>query len=164
MSGDSKRKKLETILDKLRKLLPHLGNANVAEAEAARQAINRLLAKAKLDWHDLMARMLEKQRPFLMCWRSYSPRTKILSSSLALSVRHSFIIRLRLRLQTSLSMVTARPGCYPAPSSMTGFCSNFSMSWRKRRVSRRGRRQSGLFLRMRNSRVRSTKSFACGQV
>jgi hypothetical protein len=59
--SDTKRKKLEAIFAKLQKLLPHLGDANVAKAEAARQAINRLLAKAKLDWHDLMALMLEKQ-------------------------------------------------------------------------------------------------------
>jgi hypothetical protein len=48
-----KRKALEAIFPKLQKLLPHLGNENAGEAEAARLAIKRLLATVKLDWNDL---------------------------------------------------------------------------------------------------------------
>jgi hypothetical protein len=53
-----KRKALQTILAKLEKLLPHLGNANPHEAAAALGKINKLLADAKLDWHDLITLML----------------------------------------------------------------------------------------------------------
>jgi hypothetical protein len=49
-----KRKALETIIEKLGKLLPHLGNANDGEALAAVRAITALLKKAGLDWHDLV--------------------------------------------------------------------------------------------------------------
>jgi hypothetical protein len=48
-----KRKALEAIFPKLQKLLPHLGNENDGEANAARLAIKRLLATVKLDWNDL---------------------------------------------------------------------------------------------------------------
>ena len=61
----SKRQELEAIFPKLRKLLPHLGNANSGEAEAARQAINRLLASVKLDWHDLTTLLVAKEESFL---------------------------------------------------------------------------------------------------
>jgi hypothetical protein len=53
-----KRKALQTIFAKLEKLLPHLGNANPHEAAAALGKINKLLADAKLDWHDLITLML----------------------------------------------------------------------------------------------------------
>lgn len=59
--SESTRRKLETILAKLRALLPHLGNANDHEAEAARRAINRLLAGVGLDWHDLTSLLMEKE-------------------------------------------------------------------------------------------------------
>ena len=59
--SESKGKKLETILAKLQGLLPHLGNANAHEAEAARRAVNRLLASVGLDWHDLTALLVEKE-------------------------------------------------------------------------------------------------------
>jgi hypothetical protein len=61
----SKRQALEAIFPKLQKLLPHLGNSNPGEAEAARQAINRLLASAKLDWHDLSVLLLNKEDSIL---------------------------------------------------------------------------------------------------
>jgi hypothetical protein len=61
----SKRQALEAIFRKLQKLLPHLGDANAGEAEAARQAINRLLASAKLDWHDLSVLLLNKEDSIL---------------------------------------------------------------------------------------------------
>lgn len=59
----SKRKSLETIFAKLQKLLPHLGNANSSEAEAARSAINRLLGSVKLDWHDLATLLSDNEDP-----------------------------------------------------------------------------------------------------
>jgi hypothetical protein len=54
---DSKRKKFEKILPRLQKLFPRLGDANAAEAEAARQIMIRLLATVGLDWHDLLMLM-----------------------------------------------------------------------------------------------------------
>ena len=60
-----KRKNLETILAKLQKLLPHLGDANANEAANALQKINNLLATVGLDWHDLMALMQDKQPSLL---------------------------------------------------------------------------------------------------
>ncbi len=59
--SDSKRRKLESILDKLQKLLRHLGNANVNEATVVLQKINNLLASVGLDWHDLTALLVEKE-------------------------------------------------------------------------------------------------------
>src|SRR5665811_1117015 len=61
----SKRQALEAIFPKLQKLLPHLSNANSGEAEAARQAINRLLASVKLDWHDLTTLLVSNEDSFL---------------------------------------------------------------------------------------------------
>lgn len=61
MSETSKRATIESILPKLQKPLPHLGNANANEAEAARQKINGLLAGVKLDWHDLATMLADKQ-------------------------------------------------------------------------------------------------------
>lgn len=58
----SKRQALEAIFPKLQKLLPHLGNDSAGEADAARCAINRLLASAKLDWHDLATLLLNKEQ------------------------------------------------------------------------------------------------------
>jgi hypothetical protein len=60
-----KRKALKTIFAKLEKLLPHLGNANAGEGEAARRAINRLLATARLDWHDVASLLLDKEPSLL---------------------------------------------------------------------------------------------------
>jgi hypothetical protein len=60
-----KRKSLETILAKLRKLLPHLGNGNANEAAAALGKINDLLKSVKLDWHDMASLMTEEQPSLL---------------------------------------------------------------------------------------------------
>jgi hypothetical protein len=66
--SDSKRKKFKTILAKLQKLLPHLGNENASEAETARQTINRLLTTAGLDWQDLISlmQMQEENGPSIL--------------------------------------------------------------------------------------------------
>jgi hypothetical protein len=64
MSDTGKRATLESILPKLQKLLPHLGNANANEAEAARQKINGLLASVKLGWPDLATLLGDKQESF----------------------------------------------------------------------------------------------------
>jgi hypothetical protein len=50
---------LKTIIDKLSKLLPLLGSDKPGEADNARLAIGRLLASAKLDWHDLVTLLTE---------------------------------------------------------------------------------------------------------
>jgi hypothetical protein len=57
----NKRKALEAIFPKLQKLLPHLGNENANEAEAARIMIKRLLATVKLDWNDLAALLADNE-------------------------------------------------------------------------------------------------------
>jgi hypothetical protein len=57
-----KRTALKTIFAKLEKLLPHLGNDNPHEAAAALGKINKLLADAKLDWHDLIGLMLSDNK------------------------------------------------------------------------------------------------------
>src|SRR4051794_29918919 len=49
----SKRAALKTIFAKLTKLIPHFANDNDSEALAALRKATRLLASAKLDWHDL---------------------------------------------------------------------------------------------------------------
>lgn len=56
----SKRKAFEAILRKIQKLLPHLGNENAGQAEAARRALNRLLFSVKLDWHDITRFLSDK--------------------------------------------------------------------------------------------------------
>ena len=61
----SKRQALEAIFPKLKKLLPHLGNDNASEAEAARCKIKNLLASVKLDWHDLTTFLSDKEEPIL---------------------------------------------------------------------------------------------------
>jgi hypothetical protein len=61
----SKRKALEAIFPKLQKLLPHLGNNNTGEADAARLEINRLLTSVKLDWHDITTLLLGKEDSIL---------------------------------------------------------------------------------------------------
>lgn len=61
----AKRQALEAIFPKLQKLLPHLGNDSAGEADAARCAINRLLASVKLDWHDLTIFLSDKKEPVL---------------------------------------------------------------------------------------------------
>lgn len=60
-----KRKALETIVEKLGKLLPHLGNENDGEALAAVRSITTLLKKVGLDWHDL-ATLLRGSQPSLL--------------------------------------------------------------------------------------------------
>jgi hypothetical protein len=62
--GD-KRKALGTIIDKLGKLLAHLGNENDGEALGAARAITALLRKAGLDWHDLVA-LLHGNQPSVL--------------------------------------------------------------------------------------------------
>jgi hypothetical protein len=62
---DSKRKAFEAILKKLEKLLPHLGNDNEGEANAARRKINDLLRSKNLDWHDLIALMSEQKESII---------------------------------------------------------------------------------------------------
>ncbi len=60
MNGTTKQT-LESILPKIQKLLPHLGNVNANEAEAARQKINNLLASVKLGWTDIATLLGDKQ-------------------------------------------------------------------------------------------------------
>ena len=60
-----KRKAIETIIEKLGKLLPHLGNENDGEALAAVRSIASLLKKAGLDWHDV-ATLLRGSQPSLL--------------------------------------------------------------------------------------------------
>jgi hypothetical protein len=61
----NKRQALESIFPKLQKLLPHLGNDNAGEAEAARRKIKNLLASVKLDWHDLTQLLSDPNKPVL---------------------------------------------------------------------------------------------------
>jgi hypothetical protein len=49
-----KRAALRTIFEKLAKRIPHFGNTNDGEALAALRDATRLLASAKLDWHDIL--------------------------------------------------------------------------------------------------------------
>jgi hypothetical protein len=65
-----KRKALEAIFPKLKKLLPHLGNENAGEAEAARLAIKRLLATVKLDWTDLASLLGNNESSILEAFAS----------------------------------------------------------------------------------------------
>jgi hypothetical protein len=67
-----KRKALETIIVKLGKLLPHLGNENDGEALGAVRAITALLKRAGLDWHDLVA-LLHGNQPFSVPCSTSSP-------------------------------------------------------------------------------------------
>jgi hypothetical protein len=60
-----KRKALGTIIDKLGKLLAHLGNENDGEPLGAVRAMTALLKKAELDWHDLVALLHGIQPSFL---------------------------------------------------------------------------------------------------
>ena len=60
-----KRKQFETIFAKFQKLLPMLGSPVDGEADTARRKINDLLAKAKLDWHDVLKLMSEQQESLL---------------------------------------------------------------------------------------------------
>jgi hypothetical protein len=61
MGDTGKRATLESILSRLQKLLPHLGNANANEAAVALQKINGLLARVNLDWHDVATLLGDKQ-------------------------------------------------------------------------------------------------------
>jgi len=61
----NKRQALEAIFPKLQKLLPHLGNDNTGEAEAARCKIKNLLTSVKLDWHDLTQLLSDNKKPVL---------------------------------------------------------------------------------------------------
>ena len=58
-----KRKQFKTIFDKLKKLLPHLGNENEHEANVAREKIIRLLRSVGLDWNDIAVLLGEQQDP-----------------------------------------------------------------------------------------------------
>ena len=60
-----KRKAFETIIGKLQKLLPHLGDENDGEALGAARASTALLKKAGLDWHDLVM-LLHGNQPSLL--------------------------------------------------------------------------------------------------
>jgi hypothetical protein len=51
---------LASISEKLKKLLPHLGNENPSEADNARIKINNLLVSAGLDWHDIASLLSRK--------------------------------------------------------------------------------------------------------
>jgi hypothetical protein len=62
MSVDKRSKALQEIFAKLEKLLPHLGNANPHEAAVALGKINKLLAGAHLDWHDLIGLMMSDSK------------------------------------------------------------------------------------------------------
>ena len=59
-----KRKQFETIFKKFKALFPHLGNENDGEALNALRAINKLLKKAKLDWHDVLTLMAPQENSF----------------------------------------------------------------------------------------------------
>lgn len=59
-----KRKQFETIFKKFKALFPHLGNENDGEALNALRAINKLLKKAKLDWHDVLTLMAPQEDSF----------------------------------------------------------------------------------------------------
>jgi hypothetical protein len=56
-----KRKAFQEILQKLQKLVPHLGNENENERLVALKKINNLLSSQKLDWHDFLAVMFEQK-------------------------------------------------------------------------------------------------------
>jgi hypothetical protein len=60
-----KRKQFQTIFAKFQKLIPLLGSPVAGEAENARRKINDLLAKAKLDWHDVLELMSPQQDSLL---------------------------------------------------------------------------------------------------
>lgn len=105
MSGTSKRATLESILPKLQKLVPHLGNANANEAEVARQKINGLLASVKLDWNDLATLLADKQEPL----RLFAKEPDILVD-LALSGAELFCSRTRNRSPMSSCMNIATLG------------------------------------------------------
>ena len=64
MSVD-KRKQFETIFEKFQKLLPLLASPVTGEADNARLKINALLAKAGLDWHDVLTLMSPQQESLL---------------------------------------------------------------------------------------------------
>jgi hypothetical protein len=64
MSGD-KRKAFESIFNKLEKLVPHLGNPNEHEAGVALKKINNVLRSAKLDWHDFLTLVFERESNIL---------------------------------------------------------------------------------------------------
>jgi hypothetical protein len=61
LAMSDKRKQLKTILDKLKKLLPHLGNENQHEANVAREKIIRLLKSVGLDWNDVAVLLAGQQ-------------------------------------------------------------------------------------------------------
>jgi hypothetical protein len=63
LAVSDKRKQFKTIFDKLKKLLPHLGNENQHEANVAREKIIRLLRSVGLDWNDIAVFLGEQQDP-----------------------------------------------------------------------------------------------------
>jgi hypothetical protein len=60
-----KRTALKTILPKLARLIPHFTNENDGEALSALRKATRLLALAKLDWHDLTALLVGEPQSVL---------------------------------------------------------------------------------------------------
>ena len=61
--NSTKRTALKTIIKKLAKLLPHLGNDNTGEVINAVAAIKRTLSAAGLDFHDVVTLLQEEQEP-----------------------------------------------------------------------------------------------------
>jgi hypothetical protein len=85
MSDTSKRAALESILPKLQKWLPHLGNANANEAEAARQKINDLLESVQLGWPDIATLLADKQESSAALWHCLLEKEVDILVDLALS-------------------------------------------------------------------------------
>ena len=85
MSETSKRAALESILPKLQKRLPHLGNANANEAEAARQKINDLLGSVQLGWSDIATLLADKQESSPALWHCLLEKEVDILVDLALS-------------------------------------------------------------------------------
>ena len=116
----SKREALEAIFPKLKKLLPHLGNDNAGEAEAARCRIKNLLASVQLDWHDLTTLLSEKEAPILEMKKvSLKQIGKFLFAS-GMPVLHCFAPP-RARSQMSWLTGIATLGQWRPLNSQTGF-------------------------------------------
>src|SRR5262249_23389238 len=61
--SDKKRGAFESIFEKFSKLLPLLGSDKAGEADAARAAMNRLLKRAEMDWHDVVTLLQAQEDP-----------------------------------------------------------------------------------------------------
>jgi hypothetical protein len=86
-----KRKALGTIIDKLGKLLAHLGNENDGEALGAVRAMTALLKKAELDWHDLVALLHGNQPSFLEMLRRLAEKEADVLVRLGRAAQNFFI-------------------------------------------------------------------------